>query len=348
MHAICSAENEMESKMEMKSEATKHAHGTAIANMPWERRPAGCSSLLWRYSGNPIINRHPVKGVDRVYNSAVVPFNGKFAGVFRCDTDSMLFELRTGFSDDGVNWSLAGERIDFDQSGRAADAGAWLRGYDPRVVEIDGRFYVSWCNVYEGAPTIGLAWTDDFKSFHQMENAFLPYNRNGVLLPRKIDGKYAMLSRPSDNTHTPFGDIYLSLSPDMIHWGCHRLVMKAGQPKWCCVKIGAGPTPIETEKGWLLIYHGVIGTCNGFVYSFGTALLDRERPWKVLKRPAPFLLTPETDYECSGFTPNVAFPCAALVDALTGRMAIYYGAADSYTALAFGYLQEILDFTIED
>ena len=147
-----------------------------------------------------------------------------------------------------------------------------------------------------------------------MENAFLPFNRNGVLFPRKINGNYAMLSRPSDNGHTPFGDIYYSESPDMTHWGRHRYVMGTAGG-WQSTKIGAGPIPIETTEGWLLIYHGVLTSCNGFVYSFGAALLDLDQPWKVIARGEPYLLAPQAPYERVGDVPNVAFPCAALVDA---------------------------------
>ena len=121
--------------------------------------------------------------------------------------------------------------------------------------------------------------------------------------------KYAMLSRPSDNGHTPFGDIFYSESPDMTHWGRHRFVMgKAGG--WQSTKIGAGPTPIETSEGWLLIYHGVLTSCNGFVYSFGAALLDLDQPWRVMYRTEPYLLAPQAPYERVGDVPNVAFPCA--------------------------------------
>lgn len=98
--------------------------------------------------------------------------------------------------------------------------------YDPRVGWIEDRYYITWCNGYHG-PTIGVGYTFDFEKFHFIENAYLPFNRNGVLFPRKINNRYYMLNRPSDNAHTPFGDIYLSASPDMIHWGEHRYVMES-------------------------------------------------------------------------------------------------------------------------
>jgi beta-1,4-mannooligosaccharide/beta-1,4-mannosyl-N-acetylglucosamine phosphorylase len=189
-----------------------------------------------------------------------------------------------------------------------------------------------------------VGYTYDFKTFIQTENAYLPYNRNGVLFPRKINGKYAMFSRPSDTGHTPFGDIFYSESPDMVHWGKHRFVMAPKPWTWQSTKVGAGPTPIETQDGWLMFYHGVLTSCNGFVYSFGAALLDLDQPWKMIYRSAPYLISPQMQYECVGDVPNVTFPCAALVDAPTGRIAMYYGCADTVTGMVFAYVDEVLDF----
>jgi beta-1,4-mannooligosaccharide/beta-1,4-mannosyl-N-acetylglucosamine phosphorylase len=201
-------------------------------------------------------------------------------------------------------------------------------------------------------PTISVAATKDFQRFDRLENAFLPFNRNGVLFPRKIGGKFMMLSRPSDNGHTPFGDIYLSQSPDMVHWGMHRLVMRRGGDQvgqwWQRTKIGAGPIPIEIEDGWLMIYHGVMDTCNGFVYSMGAAILDREEPWRVLYRANQHILTPEAEYEVFGHVPNVVFPCAALCDPKQQRLAIYYGAADTHSCVAYTHLDELIAFTKEN
>lgn len=316
------------------------AIGPALPNIPWEERPPGCSDVVWRYSKNPIITRDAVPGANSIFNSAVVPFNGKFAGVFRCDNTARDMQIHAGFSDDGVHWQIEPQRIQFVCED--PEIGQFVYGYDPRVCWIEDRYWVTWCNGYYG-PTIGVAYTYDFRTFYQLENAFLPYNRNGVLFPRRINGKYAMLSRPSDRGHTPFGDIFYSESPDMIHWGHHRFVM-APVGGWQSTKVGAGPTPIETPEGWLLIYHGVLTSCNGFVYSFGAALLDLEKPWKVIYRTRPYLLNPREYYECVGDVPNVVFPCAALVDPPTGRMAIYYGGADTVTCLAFGYLHEVVEF----
>jgi beta-1,4-mannooligosaccharide/beta-1,4-mannosyl-N-acetylglucosamine phosphorylase len=315
--------------------------GKALPNIPWEDKPAGCRDAVWRYSGNPIIPRDLLPTSNSIFNSAVVPFGDGFAGVFRCDNTARHMDIYAGRSKDGITWELDEGRIQWVCDD--PEIGQWGYGYDPRVCWLEDRYYVTWCNAYAGWPTIGVGYTYDFETFYQLENAFLPYNRNGVLFPRKINGKYAMLSRPSDRGHTPFGDIYYSESPDMCHWGRHRIVM-ATTSGWQSTKIGAGPTPTETTEGWLLIYHGVLTSCNGFVYSAGAALLDLDKPWKVIYRTAPYIISPQHSYELIGDTPNVVFPCAALCDATTGRIAIYYGAADTTTCLAFAQMDELIDF----
>ena len=321
--------------------------GPVLSNMPWEDKPAGETEPIWRYSGNPIIDRHGNKRSNSVFNSAVVPFNGGFAGVFRCDSRSISMDLFAGRSKDGIHWEIDDEPIHF--IGAASEIAVNEYRYDARITPMEGKYYITWCNGYHG-PTIGVAWTEDFKTFHQLENAFLPFNRNGVLFPRKIGGMYMMMSRPSDNGHTPFGDIYVSQSPDLEFWGRHRYMMgtiKGNESAWQSTKVGPGPTPIETDEGWLLIYHGVITTCNGFVYRMGAALLDLDEPWKVKYRSKDYLMAPWELYECVGDVPNVVFPCAALTDSATGRIAIYYGCADTVTGIAFPTVDELLRFVKE-
>jgi len=120
--------------------------------------------------------------------------------------------------------------------------------------------------------------------------------------------------------------------------------IKGDESAWQTTKIGPGPIPIETEEGWLLIYHGVINTCNGFVYRVGCALLDLNEPWKVKLRSKYYILAPHEYYECVGDVPNVVFPCAALTDADTGRIAIYYGCADTVTGIAFTTVNELMEY----
>ena len=312
--------------------------------IPWQERPEGCSDVMWRYSLNPIIGRYDIPTSNSIFNSAVVPFEDGFAGVFRCDNKSVQMNIFAGFSKDGLKWDINHEPIQM-KAGNTQMIDSDYK-YDPRVTWIEDRYWITWCNGYHG-PTIGIAYTYDFKEFFQCENAFLPFNRNGVLFPEKINGKYAMLSRPSDNGHTPFGDIFISQSKDMEFWGRHRHVMgtiKDDISAWQSTKIGPGPIPIETDEGWLMIYHGVINTCNGFVYRMGAALLDLNEPWKVIARSKNYILAPWEQYECMGDVPNVVFPCAALHDKESGKIAIYYGCADTVTGLAFTTVDRLVDY----
>jgi beta-1,4-mannooligosaccharide/beta-1,4-mannosyl-N-acetylglucosamine phosphorylase len=313
--------------------------------IPWEDRPSGTTDVVWRSSLNPILTRDAVPGANSIFNSAVVPFEEGYAGVFRVDDTTRAMNLHAGRSADGVAWELEREPIAFTPAdGRVAEIQErFEHAYDPRVTWLEDRFYVTWCNGYHG-PTIGLAHTNDFRTFVQLDNAYLPFNRNGVLFPRRIAGAYAMLSRPSDGGHTAFGDIFYSKSPDLVHWGRHRHVMAPLPLSWQATKIGAGPTPIETEDGWLVLYHGVLTSCNGFVYAMGAALLDLDEPWRVVARGSRYLLAPHVPYEQVGDVPNVVFPCAALVDERADRLTIYYGGADTVVCMAHAHLSEVLAF----
>lgn len=321
--------------------------GKPLPNIPWQDRKTKDGLPVWRYDGNPIIGRNPTKCAARVFNSAVVPFGIGFIGVFRADTKLNNPQLFLGHSTDGVTWEIENEPIRWYRE----DGSEWplgLYAYDPRVVEIDDEYYIIWCCEFADMPALGIGKTKDFQHFTRINNPFIPFNRNGVLFPKKINGCFQLLSRPSDSGHTPFGDIFISESPDMKYWGNHRLVMRSGSNQWESTKIGAGPVPIETSEGWLMIYHGVVTTCSGYVYSMGAALLDKDEPAKVKMRCKNYIFTPEEDYETTGFVPNVAFPVASLTDADTGRIAIYYGAADTYTALAFTTIDELYDYMKEN
>ena len=322
--------------------------GSSMPDIPWQDKQAGDPFPVWRYQSNPIIGRHGQKRSNSIFNSAVVPFGDGFAGVFRCDSRSVSMDIFVGWSKDGVNWVIEDDPIVFE--GAEPEVLRREFRYDPRVCFLEDRYYVTWCNGYHG-PTIGIAYTYDFKTFTQLENAFLPFNRNGVLFPRKINGNYVMLSRPSDNGHTPFGDIFVSQSKDLEYWGKHRYMMGAvpgDESAWQCTKVGPGPVPIETDEGWLLIYHGVITTCNGYVYRMGCALLDLEEPWKVKYRTRDYILAPYETYECMGDVPNVVFPCAALADADTGRITIYYGCADTVTGICFTTVDNLIQYMKEN
>lgn len=316
----------------------------AVPNLPWQEPKNGCADApIWRFDGNPIIQRNPIPGISRVFNSAAIARDGEFLAALRGEQTDGIPQTYLAHSADGIHWAIDPEPIPLTDASGARVFPKYA--YDPRLVQVEDAYYIIWCQDFYGA-SIGMAKTTDFKTFTKLEAPFLPFNRNAVLFPRKIHGLYTMLSRPSDSGHTPFGDIFLSQSPDLEFWGRHRHVMSPSGHWWENVKIGAGAVPLETDVGWLLFYHGVTGTCNGFVYSVGGAILDRDEPSKVLYRCKTSLLTPETEYEERGFVPNVCFPCAAVADGESGRIALYYGCADTYVSLAFTTVDRVVNYII--
>ncbi|RKY41603.1 MAG: glycosidase [Candidatus Makaraimicrobium thalassicum] len=297
-------------------------------------------TVFKRYRGNPIITAKAVPRANSIHNSAIVPFKKGYAGIFRVDEIDLNFTLHVGRSKDGIKWQIDPDVIKMDSDD--AYLAATDRTYDPRVTKIDDTYYITWCIDSPQGPYIGLAATKDFKTFRRMENPLPPSNRNCVLFPRKINGQYAMLHRPSDRGHTPFGEMFYSTSPDFVHWGYHRFVFGTLSSGWQSTKIGPGPIPIETKEGWLLIYHGVWTSCNGYLYYAGGALLDIEEPWNVLYRTRDYLLAPTEPYERIGDVPNVVFPSSAVVK--NGTMRLYYGCADTCISMATAKIKDIIDF----
>ncbi|MDD5440230.1 MAG: glycoside hydrolase family 130 protein [Candidatus Omnitrophica bacterium] len=299
-------------------------------------------TVFKRYKGNPIITAKAVPRANSIHNSAIVPFGKGYAGVFRVDEIDLEFRMHVGFSKDGITWDIDPDilAIECDNPEILMDPNAGT--YDPRLTQIGDTFYFTWCVNSKHGPYIGMATTEDFKKFKQLENPLFPPNRNCVLFPRKINGKFAMYHRPSDRGHTPFGDMYYSESPDLTYWGCHRFVFGPTKSGWQSTKVGPGPAPIEIKEGWLLIYHGVWTSCNGYLYYAGGAILDKEKPWKVLYRTKDYLLAPTEIYERVGDVPNVVFPSSAIVNDDTVR--IYYGCADTCISIAEGKLADVISF----
>ena len=198
--------------------------GEPMPNMPWEDRPAGCADVVWRHSRNPITDWNPTPKTARIFNSSVVPWRDGFAGIFRADHKHGMALLHVGFSKDGLAWTFADEEIHWkDAQGRAYDP---VYAYDPRLVKLDDAYYIIWCTDF-GGPALGFGMTTDFELFTRLENITIPFNRNGVLFPRKIRDKYELISRPSDSCHTPFGDIFLSESPVLVHRLCLQFRRRA-------------------------------------------------------------------------------------------------------------------------
>ncbi|TWT33870.1 Beta-1,4-mannooligosaccharide phosphorylase [Posidoniimonas corsicana] len=199
---------------------------------------------------------------------------------------------------------------------------------DPRITTIDSAHWVTYVAVSRHGAVTALASTRDFIDFARHGVIFPPENKDVVLFPRKIGDEYVALHRPTARTDFCRPEIWLAPSPDLLNWGAHEPLL-SGIGGWDNQRIGAGAPPIETDDGWLVLYHGCgssgeIGQIGA--YCGAAVLLDRDDPTRVLRRSLEPLLRPLADFECSGFVPNVVFP-TALIDA-GPTLAVYYGAAD--------------------
>jgi predicted GH43/DUF377 family glycosyl hydrolase len=171
-----------------------------------------------------------------------------------------------------------------------------------------------------------------------------PENKDAALLPRRIGKHWALIHRPVSSIGNG-AHMWISYSPDLRHWGSHKIMLQARKgPWWDANKIGLSPPPIETEQGWLVIYHGVRHSGAGCLYRLGLALFDLETPEKCLLRGETWVFSPEEDYEREGDVGNVVFPCGYTIGADGDTIHLYYGGADTCIALATGSVQELLDF----
>ncbi len=245
---------------------------------------------------------------------------------------STMSHIRLARSRDGVNFTVEEKPfiypIDESQKYGVEDA---------RVTYIDGRYYLNYTAVSEGSWATALAVTDDFKSFESKGLIFHPENKDVAIFPEKVRGKYIALHRPNNSG---FGkpSIWYSESPDLLHWGNHKLIVRPRDNKWESQKIGGGAPPLKTSEGWLIIYHG---KSTDSVYSLFCLLLDLEEPSKVIRRASTPLLTPTEPYETEGFFPNVVFSNG--IAEKDGKIFVYYGAADESVCLALTDINSLLE-----
>ena len=294
--------------------------------------------LIRRYEGNPIIKPEQISNCSAVCNSGFIEHNGETVGILRAEQMSGLQSMRLCRSKDGIHFEVDPEPILVPPT---EEMRTYLEAnYDPRITKIDGTYYITFAAENRWGCQIGLARTCDFKKFEILDAIAEPDNRNIVLFPRKIKGAYWRMDRPFSGMQ---GGVWVSQSPDLIHWGRHRNIMESRRFHWDRGKIGPGAVPIETKEGWLCLYHGTTPSCNGLMYRVGVVLLDLEDPTKVIARPSGVLLTPYTLYEQVGNVPNVCFPCAALPKP-DGTLWIYYGGADTVLCLAFAKVNELLEW----
>jgi predicted GH43/DUF377 family glycosyl hydrolase len=215
---------------------------------------------------------------------------------------------------------------------------------DPRITFVEelGQYVIAYTAVSRGGPGVALALTEDFRHFERCGLVMQPTDKDAALLPRRIDGNFALIHRPIPMTELG-AHIWISFSPDLRNWGHHKPVLQARKGTWWDAnKVGLSPPLIETPEGWLMLYHGVRNTAAGCLYRLGVALFALDQPERCLARGDSWIFGPEAPYEREGDVGNVAFPCGYTLGADGDAINLYYGAADTSVALATGSVRELL------
>jgi len=215
---------------------------------------------------------------------------------------------------------------------------------DPRITfvsELD-KYAVVYTAYTRDGPGVSLALTEDFHHFERYGLIMQPEDKDAVLLPHRINGNWALIHRPVN----PLGaHMWISYSSNLRQWGSHKLMLEARLGAWWDAnKIGLASPPIETAKGWLVIYHGVRQNAAGSIYRLGVALFDLDAPEICLKRGDEWIFGPEEPYEQRGDVDNVVFPCGYTIAPDGDTIHLYYGAADTSIALATGSVYAILEW----
>jgi len=317
----------------------QHNHGPYSEDRP----------LFLRYSGNPLLSRenwpYPI---NSVLNAGVVQLpDGDTLLLCRVEDRSGLSHLSAARSSNGVdNWridpqpTLLASPMEYPEEIWGIE--------DPRITYVPEleQYAVAYTSFARGGPGVSLALTKDFRSFERFGVIMPPEDKDAALLPRRIGGRWALIHRPM----TALGaHMWISYSPDLRHWGSHKVILEARRGGWWDAnKIGLCSPPIETSKGWLMIYHGVRQTASGSIYRLGLALFDLEEPDVCLQRGNSWIFGPEAHYEKYGDVYDVVFPCGQTIGVDGDTINLYYGAADSCIALATGSIRELLSWLDEN
>jgi len=301
--------------------------------------------LFLRHPGNPILSAadwpYPV---NAVFNPAAAVAGGETVLLARVEAMTGISHLTVARSANGVDgWAVADEPLLAPVDG--VESEQW--GFeDPRAVWLDelGRWVIT-CTAYGPAgPAVYLATTGDFSSVERHGIVNHPEDKNAALLPDRVGGKWILFHRPMTAFGSSRGEILLSRSIDLQSWSAPEQVL---QPRhgawWDSLRIGIGPPPLKTERGWLVIYHGVKETVAGSIYRVGLALTDLDEPTRVLGRASDWVFGPLAPYEREGDVPNVVFPCGLVHDQEFGQVRLYYGAADTSICLATASVDDLLD-----
>jgi Predicted glycosylase len=298
-------------------------------------RVAVGTDLFVRHEDNPILRPgdwpYPI---HTAFNPGATRLpDGTTLLLCRCEDRRGFSHLSVARSADGVtDWRVEPEPVFLpDPYGYPEE----LYGVeDPRITFVAelGVYVVAYTAFGRSGPGVALATTTDFRRFERLGLVMQPDDKDAALFPRSFDGQFALIHRPTsvDGSH-----MWISYSRDLQNWGGHHLMLPARRGGWWDAnKIGLATPPIRSDRGWIVLYHGVRRHASGSIYRVGLALFDLERPDVCLLRGAPWAMGPETPYETMGDVPYVVFPCGATVADDGDTVNVYYGAADSCIGLA--------------
>lgn len=296
--------------------------------------------LFTRVNNRPLLTPEDVPfPAGAVLNPGAIEHDGGVVLLLRVEDTTGVSNIHAARSRNGVDgWEIAPEPLL-----RAGEPGwpheAW-GCEDPRITRIDEDdcWYVTYTGASPFGAAVGIARTQDFTRLERLGTVLSPPNKDAVLYPRRFGGRYVMLHRPDvgDQEH-----IWSAHSPDMRHWGEPRcLLEERGGVAWDGLRIGAGPPPLLTERGWLLIYHGVKGYGGRLLYRAGVALFDRDEPTRLLRRGPSWVFQAREDWELRGLVPGAIFPTGLIRRG--DELWVYYGVSDMYVGLAIAKLDEVL------
>ena len=302
--------------------------------------------FVTRYEGNPILTKDDIPyPVQTVHNAAVAKFDGRYVMLFRSHLDTGRSIIGIAESEDGFDFKSRPEPFMVPSEREIFCEYEEFGVEDPRITHLEGAYYITYSAYSRHGVRIGLAKTTDFQTVERVAFITQADYRNTVIFPEKINGRYAKLDRPHSDI-SPWS-IWISFSPDLIHWGDSCVVIKPAKYHWDEMKIGPGAPPIRTEKGWLNIYHGVFPTMDGCVYRLGAALHDLNDPAKVLGVGDRWILQPEDPWELVGYVHNVVFTCAAIPEE-DGTLKLYWGGADKVMCAGTAVIGELVDLCLTD
>ncbi len=294
-----------------------------------------------RYPDNPIITRDSIPyPCNTVFNAAAVRFRGEYLLLLRVEDLAGHSHLTLARSRDGFEFEV--DKKPWIVPSRDQEYEPYERYgiEDPRITCIDGLYYITYTAYGPYGPRVGIGVTRDFKEFKRIGLVTEVDNKDAVLFPERINGKYVMVDRPGGMGNAR-GDIWIEFSNDLIHWGGAKVLMTP-QPGWGSGKLGAAAPPIRTDAGWLLLYHGVRTTGSGRLYRVGAMILDEKDPAQVIAFTPHFIFGPEEVYERTGDVPNVVFPCGMIIED-NERIRMYYGAADTNISVAEARISDIIE-----